>query len=396
MIERKIQKSIISILIIALLISPVFVMPVMAGPADPNGDTNWTLRTTFVDDDTGDVHHVAINIETKGTGSNLIFTLSLYVDGEQTRIVDVPGVDFGSGTFKAYVAIGGYTVYLPMQGNKMGKDGDPVIVDNERLVGHEWSEVGRLNPTCIDDGYIAYECATHFERRTDVTPALGHDFTVLVSHKDETCEENGYNIFKCSRCDETNKVVIPAFDHDWSENVVAPTCTEQGYTEHICANDNAHNYEDNYVDALGHKWGDWKVVKSPSFDEPGRMERVCERCGEEDSKEIDQLDWAPATKDDAHGIKVASNAQYFYPGDGVEFIWDGKQKDDCILYVDESFFSVYGHETLTIVIKSSAEVQYIKAQITVPGAYEITVPKWTDSKDKEHNINMVWIRFDDP
>jgi hypothetical protein len=218
----------------------MFVMSTMAA----NTGTNWDLYDKEND-------AIRINLQRSGTGSNLWFHVILYVDDVETIHVDVPAKDFGSGTFDAYVTIGGYTLFVPIQGNDMGKKGDPEIVDGIG-VGHNWNEVGRLNPTCGLDGYISYECKTHGERYTEVLSALGHDFTVLVGHEDATCTGDGFDVFKCSRCDETETVVIPAIGHDWSTNVVDPTCTEQGYTEHICANDASHNYVDSCVAALGH------------------------------------------------------------------------------------------------------------------------------------------------
>lgn len=53
----------------------------------------------------------------------------------------------------------------------------------------------------------------------------------------------------------------------WDE-VIAPTCTAQGYTIHHCKEDSSRDYTDNYVNALGHN----EVTK-----EDGSV--VCDRCG---------------------------------------------------------------------------------------------------------------------
>ncbi len=53
----------------------------------------------------------------------------------------------------------------------------------------------------------------------------------------------------------------------WDE-VIAPTCTAQGYTIHHCNEDSSRDYTDNYVNALGHN----AVTK-----EDGSV--VCDRCG---------------------------------------------------------------------------------------------------------------------
>lgn len=53
----------------------------------------------------------------------------------------------------------------------------------------------------------------------------------------------------------------------WDE-VIAPTCTSQGYTIHHCNEDSSRDYTDSYVDALGH---------NPVTKEDGSV--VCDRCG---------------------------------------------------------------------------------------------------------------------
>ena len=59
--------------------------------------------------------------------------------------------------------------------------------------------------------------------------------------------------------------------HSYTTEVTAPTCEEQGYTEHIC--ECGHSYRDNYVPALGHIFGDaWES------DESGHW-HICSRCG---------------------------------------------------------------------------------------------------------------------
>ena len=53
--------------------------------------------------------------------------------------------------------------------------------------------------------------------------------------------------------------------HEYQEEVVAPTCTERGYTEHVCSCGNS--YKDSYTNALGHSYGEWIVVKEATEEE---------------------------------------------------------------------------------------------------------------------------------
>lgn len=65
--------------------------------------------------------------------------------------------------------------------------------------------------------------------------------------------------------------------HD-TETVVAPTCTEQGYTVHTCTVC-GDTYNDDYVDALGHAYGAWVIVTAPTASSNGLKRRTCTRCG---------------------------------------------------------------------------------------------------------------------
>lgn len=57
-------------------------------------------------------------------------------------------------------------------------------------------------------------------------------------------------IFGLSSCDDSEKAASSGHEHAYTENVVAPTCTEQGYTQHTCAC--GESYKDTYVAASGH------------------------------------------------------------------------------------------------------------------------------------------------
>lgn len=67
-------------------------------------------------------------------------------------------------------------------------------------------------------------------------------------------------------------------EHSYVETVTAPTCTEKGYTTHIC--ECGDSYVDSYVDALGHTWDAGSVAKEPTCTDKGYMTYSCTACGE--------------------------------------------------------------------------------------------------------------------
>jgi hypothetical protein len=138
----------------------------------------------------------------------------------------------------------------------------------------------------------------------------------------------------------------------------------------------------------------------------GETRRDCQnigcKCFQKSAFNTQVPEWEEADKNDAWGHQIPSNSDAHKTGVGVEFIWgtaDGKgqQKDNGYLTVDLSYFDLY--DSLQIVIKSSSDIQYLKATITQPGVYQIVVPKWAsknNNNNKLHNINMVWLQFGNP
>ncbi len=85
----------------------------------------------------------------------------------------------------------------------------------------------------------------------------------------------------------------PAHQHNYSAQVVAPTCTQNGYTVHTCPC--GSQYTDGNTNALGHSWGDWKVISQPTTANEGKKQRVCSRCGVSDTASIPRLESDPST-----------------------------------------------------------------------------------------------------
>ena len=82
------------------------------------------------------------------------------------------------------------------------------------------------------------------------------------------------------RSNDSDFIVIPVTSHihNYSTQIVAPTCTDQGYTLHTCS-DCGDSYQDNEVAALGHAWDNGKVTKQPTETQNGIKTYTCARCG---------------------------------------------------------------------------------------------------------------------
>ena len=154
-------------------------------------------------------------------------------------------------------------------------------------LGHTFGEWKTSKPaTCTEGGEETRTCSVCGVTETRVVPATGHSFGEWTVTKEATCTENGVETRTCA-CGETEERAIAAHGHDALSVVVAPTCTEEGYTEYTCQVC-GHIWRDNVVPATGHNYE--AVVTAPTCTEPGYTTYTCSVCG--DSYVADEV---PAT-----------------------------------------------------------------------------------------------------
>ena len=104
-----------------------------------------------------------------------------------------------------------------------------------------------------------------------------------------TCTQKGYTIYKCTGCgDSYDGDFIEAKGHDYESKIVKPTCTAQGYTRYTCKTC-GNTYTDNFVEAEGHRYGEWVTVKEPTCVDLGKDERTCSVCSYVDERDTDAL-----------------------------------------------------------------------------------------------------------
>lgn len=72
--------------------------------------------------------------------------------------------------------------------------------------------------------------------------------------------------------------------HEYTKYVVAPSCTEKGYTAYVC--DCGYAYVDDYVDKIAHKY-ESQIIKPATHYEEGEEKFTCE-CGNSYTAVIDK------------------------------------------------------------------------------------------------------------
>ena len=187
-----------------------------------------------------------------------------------------------------------------------------------------------VDATCISGGYTLYRCECGYQKIEDVIRSPGHK-KVVIKGSPSTCTEKGKtDKIICSVCNEVlidhqeinetghvytefkvvkeateneeglmekectichNKVTQTinklVHNHVYTREVVAPLCMEQGYTIYTCRCGDTYNSD--FSNSLGHIYGEYRVTKEPTEDEPGIRERKCERCNKNEYQTIPPL-----------------------------------------------------------------------------------------------------------
>ena len=189
-------------------------------------------------------------------------------------------------------------------------------IELEKALGHNLDAGTETTaPTCTAAGVLTKSCSRCSYTETSAIAALGHNL-VDVAGKDATCTEPGYTVYKdCSRCDHIEgKTEIPATGHTagaaTKENENAPTCTVDGSYENVvkcsvCGGEISRNTVT--VPATGHTWVKGEVVAA-TCTEDGYTNYACS-CGATKTDDV-----VPAT---GHATEVEywsyNNKLYYVP-----------------------------------------------------------------------------------
>lgn len=103
-----------------------------------------------------------------------------------------------------------------------------------------------------------------------------HDYTENVVNP--TCTEGGYTEHTCTKCgDSYRDKEMSATGHNYVDTVVDPTCTSEGHTTHTCANC-SDSYDDSVLAATGHSYE--SVVVDATCSAEGYTEHTCVNCSD--------------------------------------------------------------------------------------------------------------------
>ena len=98
-----------------------------------------------------------------------------------------------------------------------------------------------------------------------------------------TCTNNGYTLVTCEKCDyEEKKNEVTLLDHEIIETEVLPTCKEEGYILSSCKNCE-YSYKTPKGERLEHTYpeeDEWVVIEDNGCDEFAIFAKLCVKCQE--------------------------------------------------------------------------------------------------------------------
>ncbi len=152
--------------------------------------------------------------------------------------------------------------------------------------GHSYTDKV-VAATCTAKGYTEHKCSrcgdSYKDSYTNMIPHRWGEWKITVPATQTT---KGTKQRTCSVCKQSETLEIPVTTHvhTYTGKIVAPTCTEKGYTLHTCECGNY--YADTYTDALTHNWSDWTVTKQATETATGVKERSCSVCKIKETESI--------------------------------------------------------------------------------------------------------------
>ncbi len=200
------------------------------------------------------------------------------------------------------------------------------MIDTESyvsVISHTVVDDPAKAPTCTETGLKAgshcSECGKVIVRQ-EIVSALGHSKQIHRATS-ATCTKTGLTEgSSCYTCGEVfvKQEVIPMLNHDYTYNVVTvdPTCTEKGYTSHICKC--GDSYEDSYVNVISHNY---EFDADPTATVSNIYAHICTYC--KSRKAVDVISYKEYGAisddgiDDADAIRKAHNAANYYGLDVV-------------------------------------------------------------------------------
>jgi len=176
------------------------------------------------------------------------------------------------------------------------------------VVPHTFDNGTATAATCTTSGYTTYTCTANdcdfsYKVYDETKPATGHISWTETGREDATCTEDGSVSYKCDKCTETKTEILPKTGHSFAEDTAAATdatCAVLATKTYKCACGESYTI---YVGTTNnaHDWNDWVTVEAATNASLGYKTRTCKVCGQLEVEKI------PATG--AHNFTIKIDAE---------------------------------------------------------------------------------------
>ncbi len=251
---------------------------------------------------------------------------------------------------------------------QQGEDGNEVeaecIIENTLVQKHTHTEkTEHKDPSCTEDGFDKTYCSDCGDVISNtVLPKLNHNKT----HKDTklaSCTEDGYINTVCDLCgDIIDTKTLEHKGHKYIKDVKNAACTEDGYIKIVCSACQDVGSQ-TVIAHAGHAWGEYKIVKHPTYSTKGLERSVCSNCGDFLERDIPKLVKAAEEivivpeKDFVMNYQAKDRLQAtVFPEEAaysVEIVWKSTNPD--VVSVDESGNIVAKKVGAATIIASTAD-----------------------------------------
>ncbi len=161
--------------------------------------------------------------------------------------------------------------------------------DSKTPVGPHTYQDEVTAPSCTQAGFTTHICTvcghTVVDTYTEVTEHTFGQWNIVIA---ATCLEKGSRQRSCTVCQAQETEETDLAGHTYHDEVTAPSCTQEGFTTHICTVCE-YIFVDTYTEMIAHTYGEWIESKPASWKEAGEQYRQCTGCTEQQTQALPKL-----------------------------------------------------------------------------------------------------------
>ena len=206
-----------------------------------------------------------------------------YSDVKSVTIPATGNHNYVTKTYAPTCKAEGYTEH------KCSVCGHTYKTDVKSKVDHKWGSWKVIKAaTETSTGTQEHTCTVCGAKETATIPKTTHKHSYTTKVVAPTCTDQGYTLHTCSCGYSYKDTYKNATGHSYTTKVTAPTCTAKGYTTHTCTKCKT-SYKDSYTNPTGHKWNSGTITTQPTVIKTGVKTYTCTACNKTKTEAVNKL-----------------------------------------------------------------------------------------------------------